>query len=105
MKNKKIIPFEEYFDCSDDLIYNLVAEICRSAIIDYMAEVPPITQGMSKDRMYRAKAALRNKKTAEAFFKKSRLFKVSQISFDYLLQSYKDGKIITYGDRKKKEDK
>lgn len=77
----------------------LIGVIIRSAIINYNATIPEIDENTSPDEIRRITQLKKDKANAEWFFKYSRLFKLSQISFDYLQDCYERGVISSY-DRK-----
>lgn len=72
---------------SDESTTSLTAAIVKSAIEDYCAPRPIKT---SKNRIVYENLLRdwkRNKATAKAFFKSSRLFKLSGLSLDYLIKA------------------
>lgn len=79
------------FGCDDSRIMELMSEVIRSAMIDYMREIPTDKSKMSEHQKSRLASMVHDKGTAKAFFESSRLFRLCQLDFDYLVDAYHRG--------------
>lgn len=71
----------------------LIANIIYSALVDYNREIPAITKDMTYDRKMDIRRMVKDKASAKWFFQKSRLFKLTSLSFEYLQDAYLKGRI------------
>ena len=76
----------------------LIGAIIRSALIDYLREIPPITDDMKESKKSEIKRMCKDKGTARAFFMRSKLFLMTGLNLEYLVDAYKRGLIANETD-------